>query len=77
MEKKKALSRGNFIFLFVVAFLCGAIGKKAMGDHVRMGYDDPTTVIMHGEFYDIDVLEQKLIQKGLPEEPIQEKDSQE
>ncbi len=72
MGHKKALSRGNLVFLFIVAFLCGTIGKKAMGDYVRMGYDDPKTVIMHGELYDIDVAEQKLIQKGLPEEPVHE-----
>ena len=72
MQKEKIFLRGNFIFLFIVAFLVGVITKRAMGNHVRMGYDDPTTVISHGELYDIDVLEQELIRKGLPDEPTQE-----
>lgn len=68
MIKKAYFSRGNLVFLFVVAFLAGAIIKKAMGNHVRVGYDDPSTIIMYGELEDIDVLEQELIKKGLPEE---------
>jgi len=68
MSKNERFSRGNLIFLFVVAFLAGAIVKKAIGTHVRIGFDDPTTIIEQGKLYDIDKLEQKLLREGIPEE---------
>ncbi|MEN8252698.1 MAG: hypothetical protein ABFQ53_03920 [Patescibacteria group bacterium] len=66
MSKNERFSRGNLIFLFVVAFLAGAIAKRAIGDAVRIGFDDPATVIVQGELYDIDELEQELIKNGIP-----------
>jgi hypothetical protein len=68
MSKGERFSRGNLIFLFVVAFLMGVIVKQAVGNNVRIGYDDPTTIIKHGELYDIDKLEQKILKKGIPED---------
>jgi len=68
MNKNERFSRGNFIFLFIVAFLAGAITKKAIGNHIRIGFDDPTTIIERGELYDIDELEQKLLREGIPAE---------
>lgn len=67
MEDKKCCSRGNLIFLFVTALLIGVIAKKVASNNIRVGYNDPSTVITHGTLYDIDVLEQELIQKGLPQ----------
>ncbi|XLQ19590.1 MAG: hypothetical protein ACKUBY_03290 [Candidatus Moraniibacteriota bacterium] len=73
MSKNKRFSRGNLIFLFVAAFLAGAIAKKAIGNNIRIGFDDPNTIIMQGELYDIDELEQKLLKNGIPKEmPIEE-----
>ena len=68
MSKKERFSYGNFIFLFVVAFLIGFIAKKAIGSHVRIGFDDPATIIVQGELYDIDLLEQKILSEGIAEE---------
>ena len=65
MSKSERLSRGNLIFLFVVAFLAGAIAKKIVSHHIRIGFDDPTTIIDYGELYDIDKLEQKLIHEEM------------
>ena len=74
MSKNERFSRGNLIFLFVVAILIGAITKNIVSDHVRIGFDDPTTVIERGELYDIDKLEQKLLHEGLPV-PVNTEDS--
>ena len=68
MNKNERFSRGNLVFLFIVAFLAGAITKKAISNHVRIGFDDPTTIIERGELYDIDELEQKLLREGIPTE---------
>jgi len=68
MSKSERFSWGNLIFLFVVAFLAGMIAKKTVGNHIRIGFDDPSTVISQGTLYDIDVLEQELLSKGIPEE---------
>ncbi len=68
MSKNRRLSRGNLVFLFVVAFLVGTIAKKIASHHVRIGFDDPTTVIDYGELYDIDKVEQKLIHEGVSSE---------
>ena len=68
MSKNERFSRGNLIFLFVVAFLAGAITKKAVSNHVRIGFDDPATIIEQGKLYDIDKLEQKLLREGIPAE---------
>jgi len=68
MSKNERFSRGNLIFLFVVAFLAGAITKKAISNHIRIGFNDPTTVIEYGKLYDIDKLEQKLLREGVPVE---------
>jgi len=70
MSKNERFSRGNLIFLFVVAFLAGAITKKAMSNHIRIGFNDPTTVIEYGRLYDIDKLEQKLLREGVPAENV-------
>jgi len=67
MSRGERFSRGNLIFLFVVAFLAGAIVKKTVGNHVRIGFDDPMTVIEQGQLYDIDMLEQELMRQGIPE----------
>ncbi len=68
MSKSERLSRGNLIFLFIVVFLAGAIAKKIVSHHVRIGFDDPSTVIDYGELYDIDKLEQKLIHEEMSTE---------
>ena len=68
MGIKEQFSRGNLIFLFVVAFFVGLIVKQAISNHVRIGYDDPMTIIRHGELYDIDALEQKILKDVLPRE---------
>jgi hypothetical protein len=69
MSKNERFSWGNLIFLFVVAFLAGIIIKKATNSHIRIGFDDPATIIEHGELYDIDKLEQKLLREGVPAVP--------
>ncbi len=66
MSKNERFSLGNLIFLFVVAFLVGTIVKQAVGNNVRIGFDDPTTIIPYGELYDIDELEQELLKNGIP-----------
>ncbi len=68
MSKSERFSRGNLIFLFVVAFLVGAIIKNAIGNNIRIGFDDPDTIITDGKLYDIDELEQELLKNGIPEE---------
>lgn len=68
MTTQSYLVRGNFLFLFVVAFLVGAIVKNTAGRHMRIGFDDPQTIIERGILHDIDVLEQKIITQGLPED---------
>ena len=68
MSKNERFSRGNLIFLFVVAFLVGAIVKNAVGNNIRIGFDDPDTIITNGALYDIDELEQKLLRNGIPED---------
>jgi len=68
MSKSERFSWGNLIFLFVVAFLAGMIAKRAISSHVRIGFDDPSTIISQGTLYDIDALEQELLRKGIPEE---------
>jgi hypothetical protein len=68
MSTKSSFFRGNLVFLFAVAFLSGAILKNAIGSHIRIGFEDPETRIAVGSLVDIDVLEQSLIQKGLPGE---------
>ena len=65
MGRDEKFSKGNLVFLFIVAFFAGFILKKAIGNHVRIGYDDPSTNIMHGELYDIDDLEQKVLKQGV------------
>jgi hypothetical protein len=72
MSTKERFSRGNLIFLFVVAFFVGFIVKQAAGSHMRIGYDDPSTIIAHGELYDIDELEQKILNKNILDEISQE-----
>lgn len=67
MITQSYLARGNLLFLFVVAFLVGIIAKNATGTHMRIGFDDPQTIIVHGALHDIDILEQELIKKGIPE----------
>ncbi len=63
MSNSERLSWGNLIFLFIVMFLFGIITKKAAGEHMRIGFDDPTTVISRGTLYDIDELEQKILRQ--------------
>lgn len=71
MDKRSRFTRGNIIFLFVVAFLAGMITKRALSSHVRVGYDDPSTIIVNGKLADIDILEQELIKKDLFENEIE------
>jgi hypothetical protein len=63
MREKKRFSRGNLIFLFVVAFLVGAIAKRVINNHVRTGFNDPETIIDYGTLYDIDHAEQAVLQE--------------
>lgn len=64
----KHFVRGNLIFLFVVAFMAGVIAKKAMFNEVRIGFNDPQTVIHIGSLYDLDHAEQEVIKKGVPQQ---------
>lgn len=64
MKEQRRFSRGNLIFLFVAAFLAGVIAKRAFNEHVRIGYDDPQTVVKHGTLYDIDAVEQEVIERS-------------
>lgn len=64
----KRFFRGNLIFLFVVAFMVGVIAKNAMSNTMRIGFDDPQTVIHVGELYDLDAAEQQVIKDGVPQE---------
>jgi hypothetical protein len=41
-----------------------------MSNHIRIGFNDPTTVIEYGRLYDIDKLEQKLLREGVPAENV-------
>lgn len=57
--------RGNLAFLFVVGALIGVIGKKATFDTMRIGYQDPQTVLPVEEtFYDIDAAQQRVAAKA-------------
>lgn len=68
MKEQRRFSRGNLIFLFVAAFLAGAIAKRAFNEHLRIGFDDPQTIVTRGTLYDIDKAEQEVIQQGISEE---------
>lgn len=61
----KRFFRGNLIFLFIVAFMAGIIAKKAMFNTMRIGFDDPRTVIHIGSLYDLDRAEQAVIAEGM------------
>ena len=71
MGKKQNFQRGNFLFLFVVAFLMGMIAKRTISTYVRIGYQDPSTVIAQGESYDFNRVQQDLAQKAVMESEMQ------
>ncbi len=68
MNEQKKFVRGNLIFLFVAAFLVGVIAKKAIGDHMYIGFEDPQVHMSVGTLIDMDEVEQEVIRRGLPEE---------
>jgi hypothetical protein len=70
MNNKKLFLQGNLFLFFIISFLCGVMVKKNMTHHIRIGFDDPQTIIQHGVLYDIDQLEQALIKRGLPHDQI-------
>ncbi len=69
MNKKKTAGLLSMAVLCCMGFACGMVGKKMMHNTVRMGYDDPTTIVTRGTLCNMDALEQEVIQKGLPEKP--------
>ncbi len=71
MRSLARFSLNNLIFLFVVGFFVGAILKNTISHHIRIGYQDPQTIITEGKLYDIDIVEQNLLKQGVPEgEPV-------
>ncbi len=62
---QKKFLRGNLAFLFIVGALMGAIGKNATFNTLRIGYQDPQTVLPVEEtLYDIDAAEQRVAAKA-------------
>ncbi len=62
---QKKFLRGNLVFLFVVGVLIGVIGKNATFTTLRIGYQDPQTVLPVEEtFFDIDAAEQRVAAKA-------------
>ena len=70
MKEQRRFSRGNLIFLFVAAFLAGAIAKRAFNEHLRIGFDDPQTIVTRGTLYDIDEAEQAVIEQSMSAEEV-------
>lgn len=57
--------RGNLAFLFIVGALIGAIGKKATFNTLRIGYQDPQTVLPVEEtLLDLDAAQQRVAAKA-------------
>lgn len=62
---RERLRRGNFVFVFVVGVILGVIGKNAMFANVRIGYQDPQTVLPVEEtLYGLDEAQRRVAAKA-------------
>jgi len=68
MDYNKRSFYKTLVLLFVVAFFCGALLKRVAGQNMRIGFEDPETVVQIGTLYDIDKAEQRVLDEMLEQQ---------
>ncbi len=65
MQKVKSFVTVDIVLVFILGFSLGLYMKNLAQEHITIGHSDPH-IASDGSVYDIDVLEQSLISRGIP-----------